>query len=502
MRKRVFKACNQKHSIYINIIAFVLTITVVFPGFAADHEQSIAIDLGPVSNRTFGGWNNLIIPSMMDYSIDNLRDNSYRRTVVRLTQVDDFSGLNSQGKKTGSEYPSTAVSDSFYIARNHRSRARMKFENLIPGAYYTLFCYGSRLSKSQGQDPGRKTTIEIRGRSKEYDASDKNSNYVVFENIVANEKGEITFSVNISEGSKYGYLSLIEIRGSFYLQKDIIKPRIMNTGQPQITAASYYSINGYTGRPVMQHRENISRHISSMTKMMTARLVFKEIEKDPDLLKRDIRIPDTAVHRTGGSSAWLVADGTIEFSELLFGMLLPSGNDAAVTAAIFIGGRYLEREGHSEFTEKQALESFVKQMNIEAENLGMNNSRFFNPHGIEKNYSSARDLGILVFENMKNPLFRAYVNTRNHNGVMYREGNKKRTVHWRNTNKALLKHGVIGVKTGSGDSAGSCLISAERYGSGFIITVMMGATSNSARYTDTANLNRYILHHHYNKTTQ
>src|SRR5699024_4380439 len=128
--------------------------------------------------------------------------------------------------------------------------------------------------------------------------------------------------------------------------------------------------------------------------------------------------------------------------ELLYGLLLPSGNDAAVALAEHFGPRL------GKDAEGDGLPRFVAEMNRRAKELGLKEMAYKDPNGLSReNVSSARDLATLAREAMKDERFRAYVATRRHECEVAGPGGAKRKVTWANTNRLLDVEGYEGIKT-------------------------------------------------------
>ena len=153
-------------------------------------------------------------------------------------------------------------------------------------------------------------------------------------------------------------------------------------------------VDGATGRTLYEKNADERSLIASTTKIMTALVVCEQC----NVLDR-MRIPKEAVG-IEGSSMYLQEGEVLTIQELLYGLMLHSGNDAAVALAIYCGG---------------TVEGFAELMNDKARCLGMKNSHFENPNGLDApgHYSTARDLAILASHAMKNPIFRKTVSTRN-----------------------------------------------------------------------------------------
>mgnify|MGYP003244319947 FL=1 len=190
---------------------------------------------------------------------------------------------------------------------------------------------------------------------------------------------------------------------------------------PQVSAKSAALLDGTTGECLYVKNGEQRALIASTTKIMTGLLVCEAGELD-----RTVTVPDAAVGLEG-SSMYLKKDETLTRRDLLYGMMLHSGNDAALTLAISVSGS----EG-----------AFVRQMNLRARALGLTQTHFANPHGLDsgENYSTALDLAHLAQAALQNAQLRAVVSTK----TAVCAG---RTLT--NHNKLLWRYdGCIGVKTG------------------------------------------------------
>lgn len=200
-----------------------------------------------------------------------------------------------------------------------------------------------------------------------------------------------------------------------------------------ISAECAILIDAETGRVLYEKKAEEKSLIASTTKIMTALVICEQT----NVLDR-VKIPKEAVG-IEGSSMYLKAGEVLTIQELLYGLMLQSGNDAAVALAIYCGG---------------TVEGFTELMNDKARRLGMTQSRFANPNGLDSpgNYSTARDMALLTAYAMRNPIFAQTV------------GTKTITIGdrcLRNHNKLLWQlEGANGVKTGYTRAAGRILISS------------------------------------------
>ncbi len=200
-----------------------------------------------------------------------------------------------------------------------------------------------------------------------------------------------------------------------------------------ISAECAIVVDGQTGRVLYEKDADRQSLIASTTKIMTALVVCEQC----NVLDR-MRIPKEAVG-IEGSSMYLREGEVLTIQELLYGLMLQSGNDAAVALAIYCGG---------------TVEGFAELMNDKAHRLGMDGTHFVNPNGLDApgHYSTARDMAILAAYAMENPIFAQTVSTK----TVTAGG---RTL--RNHNKLLWQvEGADGVKTGFTKAAGRILVSS------------------------------------------
>ena len=255
-------------------------------------------------------------------------------------------------------------------------------------------------------------------------------------------------------------------------------------GPPVVTAAAWAVVDAASGELLFGHDEDAKRQQASVTKLMTALLVLERAAATPGLLAEPVSVSARAGTETG-STAQLRPGDRVTVSELLYGLMLPSGNDASVALAEHVGGR-LAGDG-------DPLARFVAAMNARAAALGLRSTTYGNPHGltVEGCGSTAREVAALARETMKHELFREIVATRRRTATLENIDGYRRDVVWNNTNKLLGIEGYEGIKTGTTTPAGCCLASCGRRGDRRLIVVVLGSTSTDARYADSRNLFRY-----------
>ncbi len=256
-------------------------------------------------------------------------------------------------------------------------------------------------------------------------------------------------------------------------------------GPPVVSARAWAIAEGSTGRFLWGAREALELNMASTTKIMTAWVVLRLAERRRGLLDETIVISRRAA-QTPGSSAQIRAGDRYLVRDLLYGLLLPSGNDASVALAEHCGPYCGEPTNAG-----APADAFVMHMNRHAALLQMAETYYFDPHGLGRNRTSARDLTKLARQAMQNSQFRGYVRTRRHQNEVIDAQGSRRSVTWNNTNRLLDIEGYDGIKTGTTTAAGACLVASGRRGSDHLFVVVLGCTSNDGRYVDARNLFRW-----------
>ncbi|MBQ8614350.1 MAG: D-alanyl-D-alanine carboxypeptidase [Ruminiclostridium sp.] len=226
-------------------------------------------------------------------------------------------------------------------------------------------------------------------------------------------------------------------------------------GEPaDITAQSAILINADTGEILYEKNAHEQRAMASTTKIMTALLTIEAGQPDKRF------IADSMAIRVEGTSMGLKEGDIVTRRALCYGMLLPSGNDAANAAAVNVAG---------------SISAFADMMNKKAAEIGMKNTHFVTPSGLDADghYSTAYDMAILTAYAMKNEDFRKICGLTSAS-LEYGNPPYKRTLY--NSNKLLKQYeGCIGVKTGFTDNARRCLVSAAERDGITLIAVTLNA---------------------------
>ena len=239
---------------------------------------------------------------------------------------------------------------------------------------------------------------------------------------------------------------------------------------PELNARIALIYDRASGRIIYEKNGNKQTPMASTTKILTSIVILENAD-----LKETVTIGSKAAG-TGGSRLGLKKNDKITVNDLLYGLMLRSGNDAAVALALHVGG---------------SIEGFADMMNKKAEELGLTNSHFVVPHGLdnEGHYTTAYELAKMADYALNIPKFKEIVSSKS--ATIYINGYPKAI---NNTNNLLGSvSGVYGVKTGFTNGAGRCLVSSCKRGELDIITVVIGANTNNQRTADTKELIEYAF---------
>ncbi len=239
---------------------------------------------------------------------------------------------------------------------------------------------------------------------------------------------------------------------------------------PDINSRAAVVIDRSSNTILYGKNEKEKRKMASTTKIMTALVVIENANLD------DVVTISKKAAGTGGSRLGLKTNDQITVNNLLYGLMLCSGNDAAVALAEHVGG---------------SVEEFAVLMNSKANDLGLLNTHFVTPHGLDKDehYTTAYELALLSNYALKNETFAKIVNTK-YTSITINDYSK--SLH--NTNELLgVLNGVYGIKTGFTNGANRCLVTACKRENLDIICVVLGADTKSFRTKDSIKLIEYAF---------
>lgn len=250
---------------------------------------------------------------------------------------------------------------------------------------------------------------------------------------------------------------------------------------PMTTADSWVLADGESGRIIVSQNAKKRSQIASLTKVMTAVVVLEYLASKAEAEdSQSILVVSKSASIVVGTSALLEVGDRVSIANLLFGLLLPSGNDAAVALAEYVGRQLGSNDGRT------PVQRFVARMNRTAETLGLYDTIFDDVHGMGENYSTPSDLATLSRHAMLNPTFRRVVNTKVKRVTISSNRGGERVVNWRNTNELLGD--FDGVKTGHTNKAGGCLILRGVYRGKPLYLVLLGSSNKNTRFIDGYNL--------------
>lgn len=240
--------------------------------------------------------------------------------------------------------------------------------------------------------------------------------------------------------------------------------------EPVINAKYAIILDRNSKRKIYGKNENEQCKMASTTKIMTAIIVIENLKLD-----KIVEVSSNA-SGTGGSRLGLSKNDKISVEHLLYGLMLRSGNDAAVALAEATAGN---------------IENFALIMNKKAQELNLSNTHFVTPHGLdnEKHFTSAYNLAYLTDYALKNEFFSKIVNTKTY--TIYING-KAKTIS--NTNELLGNfEGIYGVKTGFTNGANRCLVTSCKRGNLDFICVVLGCDTKKDRTRDSVKLLNYAF---------
>lgn len=238
--------------------------------------------------------------------------------------------------------------------------------------------------------------------------------------------------------------------------------------EPTINSRAAIVYDRNSGTILFGKNENEKRKMASTTKIMTAIVVLENCN-----LNEIVTISAKAAG-IGGSRLGLHTNDTISIEHLLYGLLLCSGNDAAIALAEHVGGD---------------IPNFANLMNKKCLDLGLTSSHFVTPHGLDDNnhYTTAYELAIITNYALNNEVFCKFVSTKNYTITI---SNHTKTLS--NTNELLGNlNGVYGVKTGFTNGANRCLVTSVKRGDLDLICIVLGADTKKDRTKDSIELIEY-----------
>ncbi|MFD3458067.1 D-alanyl-D-alanine carboxypeptidase family protein [Streptomyces sp. NPDC058691] len=253
---------------------------------------------------------------------------------------------------------------------------------------------------------------------------------------------------------------------------------------PSVTAKGAFLLDSTANKSLWSKSADTKRQMASTTKVMTATVVLGTPKLD---LNKKITIKQAYrdyVVRNGASTADLKTGDKVTVKQLLYALMLPSGCDAAMALADTYG---------TGSTVSARTKSFIKKMNTTAAALKMNNTKYDSFDGISSagsNYTTPRNAAMLARKAMSYSTFRGVVKATK----TVQKATNGRTYTWYNTNKLLGSYsGAVGIKTGTGTSAGPCLVFAATRNGRTIVGVLLHSSSGDNRFADATKMLNYAF---------
>ena len=242
------------------------------------------------------------------------------------------------------------------------------------------------------------------------------------------------------------------------------------TALPKTNSRRYIVYDRISKSMIIGKNEDVKSAMASTTKIMTTIVILEKSDLDETVTV------SAKAGGTGGSRLGLKRGDKASVKDLLYGLMLRSGNDAAVALAEHVGG---------------SVKEFAELMNEKAIELGLTNTHFVTPHGLDdaNHYTTALELAKLTDYAMDNETFAKIVGTKSTTIYI---NNQSRQIN--NTNELLgVLNGVVGVKTGFTNNAGRCLVTETKRNNMDIITIVLGADTKKDRTKDSVNLIEYTF---------
>lgn len=283
--------------------------------------------------------------------------------------------------------------------------------------------------------------------------------------------------------------ALADVRSDDVIVDQTVEQKSLPTSKCPDVDSEYAILTDGDGKVYFSRGAYTKAQIASITKLMTAIVAY---EFNPDL-DETITVTDAAA-KVGESSAGLKSGDTMNLQTAIKALMVHSGNDAAVSIATSLGKKMLEADGSSDTSEDACVARFVKAMNDKAADLGLKDTVFTNPHGLDYDefegelHSNASDVAIEVAYAVKIDALMDITKLAK-TTITVNRGNQKVGIDLDSTNTLLTTYdGTIGVKTGFTDKAGYCFAGANQSDGKTMIAVCLNASSDGARFVDCQNL--------------
>lgn len=255
----------------------------------------------------------------------------------------------------------------------------------------------------------------------------------------------------------------------------------MNTYALGESATSITVMDIDSGRVLFSKNQKEERLIASITKIMTAIVAIESGKLN------DVVVVDDSILKAYGSGIYIEIGEQIKLEDLIYGLMLRSGNDAALMIAKYVSG---------------SVEEFAKNMNEKAEKIGMKNTKFFNPHGLDEdteNISTSYDMALLTKYAMSNEVYKKIAGTKS-----YKVTTDKKTYVWKNKNKLMFDYEyATGGKTGFTKKARRTLVTTASKNNMNVVVVTLNDPDDFSEHKEAFNyvFDNYTKYRILNKKT-
>lgn len=298
-----------------------------------------------------------------------------------------------------------------------------------------------------------------------------------------------------------------EVRKSDLIGGETVELRGMPASSAPAINANYSILADSDGNVYFERSADERTNIASITKMMTALVALEEAPIDFSIVVSE------GAASVGESTAQLKAGDKLTLEQALIGLMVPSGNDAAVAIAECIGQKILDDADESgevivdvdgqaidASSDHAAYDAFVARMNERAKELGCENTRFTNPHGLdfdrwegEDMYSTARDIATMAAVAMENATF-ANIVSGGRDIMTVNRGGADTDIQLHSTDELLgVYQDACGIKTGFTDKAGQCFAGAFLHDGRYMYAIVLDSNTNAQRFYDAQSLYEWEL---------
>ena len=270
---------------------------------------------------------------------------------------------------------------------------------------------------------------------------------------------------------------------------------------PEVTAKAWAIVDGDNGKLLYGQAADERRKSASTTKVMCASVILQLAKKDPKVLDEIVTFSKLA-DDTPGSTAAINAGESLPVRDCLYGLLLPSGNDAGNALAEHFNSRFdppdeaMIRELNLDVDGLKTRINFIAEMNRTARRWALTQTQYRSSYGDggteAMRTTTAEELARMAWNALQIEGLNTYVSTKTYTCKVNKPTGETRDATWENTNQLLGRFGIDGVKTGTTNQAGACLITHPEVAGKRFVVVVLGSTRGEDRFSDTSTLIRWL----------